>query len=107
MDNRITEPCYEALANAIVEQAATDYYNARFFLETVERRRFSTERSKKSRINNAKRTIVKVEKFFKSDWFGTICPNLDGEKAFKALDVTYEEERREELMGKLNSIQKV
>ena len=92
--------CYEALGMAIVEQAAIDYYKARFFLDTIEKRSFCKEAVKRNRINTANRTIVEVENFFKSDWFKTVCPTLDGPRALEAMKETYIRERYDEMMEK-------
>ena len=91
MDN---ERRWKGLAAGIVEQAASDYHQARFFLETVDERYYSDESQKTSKINAAKKTLIDVEQFFNSDWFKTIMPDLDGAKAFEALRNTYKTEIR-------------
>ena len=98
--NTNIDRCYEELGMAIVEQAANDYHRARFFLETLDIRSFSDETTKRSRINTANKRLIETEKFFKGEWFKTVCPSLDGPKAFEALKETYEREKRDELMEK-------
>lgn len=78
-----TRKNYEELGMAIVEQAATDYHNARFFLETEDLRSYKDTASKNSRHNMAKKTLAEIESFFHSEWFRTVCPDLDGKKHLK------------------------
>lgn len=95
-----TRKNYEELGMAIVEQAAMDYHNARFFLETEDLRSYKDTASKNSRHNTAKKTLVEIERFFHSEWFKTVCPDLDGKKAFEALKETYDREVRDDKMEK-------
>lgn len=88
------ERVWEGLAAGIVEQAAMDYHQARFFLETAAMRSYADETNKNTKINIAKKTLAEVERFFKGNWFKTIMPELDGSKAFEALKHTYETEVR-------------
>lgn len=95
-----TRKNYEELGMAIVEQAAMDYHNARFFLETKDLRSYADDTNKRTRCAMAEKTIVEVENFFHSEWFRTVCPDLDGKKAFEALKETYDREVRDNKMEK-------
>ena len=95
-----TSKNYEDLGMAIVEQAAMDYHNARFFLDTEDLRSYKDTTSKNSRHNMAEKTLVEIESFFHSKWFETVCPDLDGHKAFEALKETYDREVRDDKMEK-------
>ena len=57
---------YQAIANAVVEQAAKDYRQA---LKAV---------SLNSRNREAKAIVSECEAFFRSDWYGVLT-GLDGE----------------------------
>ena len=63
---------YEALANAIVEQAAKDYRAARKKL------------AKNPYNPSAQKTVRDVEEFFHSDWF-RVLTTLDGEQLLTML----------------------
>ena len=63
---------YEALANAIIEQAAKDYRAARAHLE------------ENPGSTKAKRTVRDVEEFFCSDWFKTLT-TVSSESILKML----------------------
>ena len=63
---------YQALANAIILQAAKDYRDA------LERLRYSPD------DKSAKHDKLSIEKFFRSDWF-CILSNLNGELLLKKL----------------------
>lgn len=96
-----TEERYEDLAKAIIIQAADDYKRYRFVLDTINLRKYKDAEGKYKALETAKREIKKVEVFFHVDWFNELS-NLDGEKAFAALEKTYVEEyypiRMEELL---------
>lgn len=95
------EKRWEEFAMAIVEQAALDYHQSRFFLDTAVMRVYADESAKLAKINAAKRTLVDVETFFKNSWFETlISGKLNGPKAFEALKSTYETEVRPARMEK-------
>ena len=70
---------WEDLANAIVIQAAEDYWEARERLRT--------------RINpkEARRRIREVEHFIRSEWFGQLT-DMDGEKLIGRLRKTEAQE---------------
>ena len=63
---------YEALANAIIEQAARDYRAARRKL------------TKKPHDITAQKTVREVDLFFHSDWF-RVLTTLDGPKILMML----------------------
>ena len=63
---------YQALANAIVVQAADDYRDAR-------RKLLKDPENKK-----ALKTVDEVERFFRSPWFGSLT-TLDGHKILERL----------------------
>lgn len=63
---------YEALANAIIVQAAEDYKAALRQLR------------QNPRFGDALRVKVEVERFFRSNWFGVLT-TLDGEWLIEAL----------------------
>ena len=63
---------WEALANAIIEQAAKDYRAARRKL------------LKDPYSINALKTVKEVEVFFRSDWFKVLTP-VDGPMILKML----------------------
>lgn len=63
---------YQALANAIIIQAAKDYRGA------LERLRYSPD------DKSAKHDKLSIERFFRSDWF-CILSNLNGELLLKKL----------------------
>jgi hypothetical protein len=63
---------WEALANAIILQAAEDYREARTLLHT------------NSRLRKPRSVIKEVEQFFHSDWF-TWLTSLDGEMLLERL----------------------
>lgn len=79
---------YEDLAKAIVIQAADDYKRYRFVLDTIDLRKYKTEEGRYKAIEKAKREIEKVEVFFNIAWFNELS-DLDGKKAFAALEKTY------------------
>lgn len=91
---------YKNLGIAVVTQAVMDYHNARFFLDTVNERSFKDETEKKNEIWKALKEIGSVKKFMNGGWFGIICPDVDGPKAFKALSRTYSEEMKFEMAKK-------
>ena len=95
--SKIQENGYKALACSIVEQAALDYYESRFFLETIDERFIKVSKNK-TRVEVIDRLIMKYERtvddckrFFLSSWFETLS-GLDGEKAFEAINDTYKNE---------------
>lgn len=95
--NKIQENGYKALACSIVEQAALDYYESRFFLDTIEERYIRVPKNK-TRDEVIDRLVMKHERmvndctrFFLSPWFETLS-GLDGEKAFEAVKNTYKNE---------------
>ena len=63
---------YQALANAVILQAAKDYRDA------LERLRYSPD------DKSAKHDKLSIERFFRSDWF-CILSNLNGELLLKKL----------------------
>lgn len=63
---------YEALAKAIVTQAATDYYNA---LYTLKRDKNDMQSIK---------TKIDCEIFFRGKWCKQLC-DIDGERIIKAI----------------------
>ena len=63
---------YEALANAIIEQAAKDYRAAR-------ERLFEEPSNQKAR-----RALQDIEEFFGSEWYRTLT-TVDGNKILKKL----------------------
>ncbi len=69
---------YQALANAIVEQAAMDY---RFLLDEIRRHPFR---------KIIREEILEVESFFRSRWFALLT-DADGEKLIRMMR---EEKRR-------------
>lgn len=82
---------YEDLAKAIVIQAADDYKRYRFVLDTIDLRKYKTEKGRYKAIEIAKREIEKVKVFFNSAWFNELS-DLDGKRAFEALEKTYSTE---------------
>lgn len=64
-DKNDTGRCWEALANAIIIQAATDY------------RKILRRLKKHPENTNLSGEQVRIEKFFQSGWFTALC-NLDG-----------------------------
>ena len=95
--SKIQENGYKALACSIVERAALDYYESRFFLETIDERFIKVSKNK-TRVEVIDRLIMKYERtvddckrFFLSSWFETLS-GLDGEKAFEAINDTYKNE---------------
>lgn len=82
------ERCYEELARAIVISAADEYKRNRFLLETVDQRSYKDDLGRYRAIDHAKFELRSVEVFFHSEWFNQLS-NLDGARAFKALERTY------------------
>lgn len=68
---------YEALANAIIEQAAKDYRTARKKLQ------------KKPYHLASMRTVVEIEVFFHSDWF-KVLTKVKGDLILKQLEEEFD-----------------
>jgi hypothetical protein len=80
----------DRLAEAIVLKAVSDYRNAlRGFGYYGKSPKF---------------VIKECEKFFRSDWFGTLYHNLDGEIIIKFLQEEYESENRNRKNGKSETV---
>lgn len=82
------EERYEDLAKSVIIQAADDYKRYRFVLDTINLRKYKNYEGRYLAIERANRELKKVEVFFKTSWFNELS-NLDGEKAFAALEKTY------------------
>lgn len=82
---------YDELATAIVIQAADDYKRYSFMLDTIDFRKYKDEEGKYKAVERAKRELRHTERFFNSTWFNALS-NLDGKKAFAALEKTYRTE---------------
>lgn len=82
------DKCYEELRAAIVTSAADDYKRNRFIIDTIDLRKYKDEEAKQMALDHAKREVVDVEIFFKSEWFKELS-GMDGKKALEALDKTY------------------
>ena len=80
---------YEALASAIIIQAADDYKKYRFVIDTTNLRTYKSMGIKYDVLNNAKRQVKSVESFFRSFWFDILSRGLDGKKALEGLENTY------------------
>lgn len=78
-----------SLASAIVEQSVLDYYDARFFLDTINLRSFKGEAEKESAINKNERMIMDVKKFLMSQWYTELCPTIPGGLVWKEIQRTY------------------
>ena len=64
---------YENLANAIIEQAANDFREAKLRLQ------------KNARDAEAEKTYREVKRFFRSEWFSQLT-TLDGELLLEKLE---------------------
>ena len=95
---------YVELGMAVVEKAAIDYHNARFVIDTIDERSLNAE-DKDRVLLNANRDIVDVDKFMHSGWFETLS-NLDGPRAFKALQETYENEMKFDIAERFYNLNK-
>ena len=84
----VLEKCYEDLARAIVISAADEYKRNRFVVETIDKRSYKDDEGKYRALDLAKKEVKSVELFFHSEWFNQLS-NLDGERAFEALQQTY------------------
>lgn len=73
---------YQAIANAVVEQAAKDYRQA---LRTLK---------KYPRSDEARRTGDECERFFRSDWYGVLT-DLDGECVMAGIRSMIRKEERQ------------
>lgn len=105
-NNMAVEPNFEALAKAIVSEAADEYKRNRYILDTIDRRKYKDSEIKETARRRAQSEIKDVERFFKSEWFYTLS-GLNGDKAFDALKETYINEyipMREELAKKKGAI---
>lgn len=92
---------YEALAFAVIKRAALDYYDAKFYLDTLDERYIRVDvanketRSEKLYRLRLKRekTVKEVEIFCKGPLFDLYSQgHLDGEKALEAMCETYDRE---------------
>lgn len=70
---------YTKLANAIIENAATDYRRLR------KRLRDAKKQDRRSDIYSLERAIKEIEGFFLSDWF-CILSSFDGKCLLKRLE---------------------
>lgn len=70
---------YTRLANAIIENAATEYRRLR------KRLRDAKKQDRTSDIYSLEREIKEIEEFFLSDWFCTLS-ELDGKELLKKLE---------------------
>ena len=68
---------YENLANAIIEQAANDFREAKLRLQ------------KSARDAEAEKTYREVKRFFRSAWFSRLTP-LDSELLLEKLEEEFE-----------------
>lgn len=68
---------YENLANAIIEQAANDFREAKLRLQ------------KNARDAEAEKTYREVKRFFRSAWFSRLTP-LDSELLLEKLEEEFE-----------------
>lgn len=83
--------CYKNLAAAIVEHACADYKD---ILRSIMRNRMALAYARTdmqaaqitTRIKNADYRRLKLESFFKSEWFDTlVCLKIDGEEAINTM----------------------
>lgn len=80
---------YELLACAICKQAVQDYQKA---LRDIDK--YGDKVGKKHIVDKAKWTIADCERFFRSEWYHELMPNLDGEKLIQMIKKQYEDSKK-------------
>lgn len=85
---------YEALANAIIAQAAEDYLNLKKRLDICPG---NENRGERGRIIAE---MTKIKKFFRSEWFTTLAPEgVKGDDVIKRLNDLHKQLKLEEANG--------
>lgn len=77
---------YKLLAASIVNQAIKDYQSARKTLHIYGHRQDKSEKVRKALL-----MVEDVEKFFSSEWYHMLCPNIDGKKLYEQIKKNYDE----------------
>ena len=77
---------YESLANAIVEQAVTDYRKATADIRIAKHRLRENPNDEKAikLLNQSYRMHTECNRFFRSEWFGVLT-KVDGERLLREL----------------------
>lgn len=109
MEHKLADSGYEALAFAVIERAVLDWYDARFYLDTLDERYIRVDpNGKETREEKLDRIIIKlkstlkeVELFLKGPIFELYSQErLDGGKAFESMKETYKREIYPEMYEK-------